>query len=121
MIQIIHSEEARAKFRTYLVSQYCEENLDFYVQVMEYREIFEEVERSMLKGEERAMREKDMRREAISMASCIWNLYLNDEKASKPLNVPRELSNHCRRNVEEGNYTVDLFDKLQQHCFELMV
>ncbi|CAI2173916.1 16755_t:CDS:2 [Funneliformis geosporum] len=108
LIQIIEEEEARTKFRNYLVSQYCEENLDFYMDIIKFHTHFKsEGSLNLL--------------EIISCANYIWNEYLDSETSSKALNVPQDLLNNCKQKISKKLFTIDLFDKLQQHCFDLML
>ncbi|RHZ60420.1 hypothetical protein Glove_353g7 [Diversispora epigaea] len=111
LMQIIEVEEARTNFRNYLVSQYCEENLDFYMDVAQYREFFYS----------NGVRINEDIREISSHAKYIWNFYLDADTSSKPLNVPQDLANSCRQKIDSRQYNIDIFDKLQQHCFDLMV
>ncbi|CAG8824500.1 12240_t:CDS:1, partial [Racocetra persica] len=81
LMQIIENVDARNNFQEYLKSQYCEENLDFYMDVVQYRELFSS--------------EIDINndREISSTAKYIWNYYLDSDTSSKPLNVPQDLAN----------------------------
>ncbi|KAG9290128.1 hypothetical protein G9A89_010434 [Geosiphon pyriformis] len=106
LLNILESETACVKFREYLVSQYCEENLDFYMDVVRYRSMFDS---------------PSSEKEISSLAIHVWAIYLDDDASSKPLNVPQEMVLSCRREIEGKRYFVDLFDKLQQHCFGLML
>ncbi|CAG8724687.1 15774_t:CDS:2 [Cetraspora pellucida] len=110
LMQIIENEDARNNFQVYLKSQYCEENLDFYMDVVQYRELFSS-EIDII---------NDVR-EISSTAKYIWNYYLDSDTSSKPLNVPQDLANQCRQKIDSKMFTKDIFDKLQQHCFDLMV
>ncbi|CAJ0749069.1 2173_t:CDS:2 [Entrophospora sp. SA101] len=110
LMQIIEDEESRKIFRDYLVSQYCEENLDFYMDVANYREFFCTAGLHI---------NEDME-EINSRAVYIWSEYLDDDTSPKSLNVPQDLVNTCRRKIEAKSHTIDVFDKLQEHCFGLM-
>ncbi|CAG8497953.1 16215_t:CDS:1 [Acaulospora colombiana] len=110
LMQIIEDENSRTRFRDYLVSQYCEENLDFYMDVCQYREFFCSTR----------IHANDDIREISSHAKYIWNFYLDSDTSSKPLNVPQDLANNCQQKIHSRQYTIDIFDKLQQHCFDLM-
>jgi hypothetical protein len=107
LMQIIDEENSRKNFRDYLVSRYCEENLDFYMDILKFH--------SQFKNEHSNVEE------IISAANHIWNEYLDPDTSSKPLNVPQELLNQCKQKISNNSFTVDLFDKLQQHCFDLML
>ncbi|GES89549.1 RGS-domain-containing protein [Rhizophagus clarus] len=107
LMQIIDDENSRKNFRNYLVSRYCEENLDFYMDVLKFHSHFKN---EILKNNE-----------IIKAANYIWNEYLDPQTSSKPLNVPQELLNQCKQKISKNSFTVDLFDKLQQHCFDLML
>ncbi|CAG8823101.1 24593_t:CDS:1, partial [Gigaspora rosea] len=111
LLQIIKNEDARNNFQEYLKSQYCEENLDFYMDVVQYRELF---------GSSGNIINDDIR-EISSTAKYIWNYYLDSDTSSKPLNVPQDLANQCRQKIDSKMFKNDIFDKLQQHCFDLMV
>ncbi|CAG8780243.1 5725_t:CDS:2, partial [Gigaspora margarita] len=111
LLQIIENEDARNNFQDYLKSQYCEENLDFYMDVVQYRELFDSSDIII----------NDDIREISSTAKYIWNYYLDSDTSSKPLNVPQDLANQCRQKIDSKMFTNDIFDKLQQHCFDLMV
>ncbi|KAF0521034.1 developmental regulator flba [Gigaspora margarita] len=111
LLQIIENEDARNNFQDYLKSQYCEENLDFYMDVVQYRELFDSSDIII----------NDDIREICSTAKYIWNYYLDSDTSSKPLNVPQDLANQCRQKIDSKIFTNDIFDKLQQHCFDLMV
>ncbi|RIA97646.1 RGS domain-containing protein, partial [Glomus cerebriforme] len=108
LMQIIDDENSRKRFRDYLVSKYCEENLDFYMDILKFHSHFKN---ETLKNYEMI----------ISFTNYIWNEYLDPETSSKPLNVPQELLNQCKQKISENLFTNDLFDKLQQHCFDLML
>ncbi|CAG8549481.1 28414_t:CDS:2 [Dentiscutata erythropus] len=112
LLQIIENEDARNNFQDYLKSQYCEENLDFYMDVVQYRDLF---------SSSGANLKNDDIREISSTAKYIWNYYLDSDTSSKPLNVPQDLANQCRQKIDSKKFTDDIFDKLQQHCFDLMV
>ncbi|CAG8530507.1 9259_t:CDS:2 [Acaulospora morrowiae] len=111
LMQIIEDENSRTRFRNYLVSQYCEENLDFYMDVCQYHEFFCSTRIHI----------NDDIREISSHAKYIWNFYLDSDTSSKPLNVPQDLANSCQQKIHSRQYNIDIFDKLQQHCFDLMV
>lgn len=106
-MQIIDDENSRENFRNYLVSRYCEENLDFYMDILKFHSNFK---KEILKNNE-----------IITAANYIWNEYLDPQTSSKPLNVPQELLNQCKQKISQNSFTIDLFDKLQQHCFDLML
>jgi hypothetical protein len=107
LMQIIEDENSRENFRNYLVSRYCEENLDFYMDVLKFHSHFK---KEILKNNE-----------IITAANYIWNEYLDPQTSSKPLNVPQELLNQCKQKISKNSFTIELFDKLQQHCFDLML
>ncbi|RIB09405.1 hypothetical protein C2G38_272543 [Gigaspora rosea] len=79
--------------------------------VVQYRELF---------GSSGNIINDDIR-EISSTAKYIWNYYLDSDTSSKPLNVPQDLANQCRQKIDSKMFKNDIFDKLQQHCFDLMV
>lgn len=107
LMQIIDDKNSRENFRNYLVSRYCEENLDFYMDILKFHSHFKN---EILKNNE-----------IITAANYIWNEYLDPQTSSKPLNVPQELLNQCKQKISQNSFTINLFDKLQQHCFDLML
>ncbi|CAG8457795.1 10752_t:CDS:2 [Ambispora leptoticha] len=112
LLNIIENESSRTKFREYLVSQYCDENLDFYMDVSRFREMFNASSDTFPYTDSE---------EITTFAVHIFETYLDEDKSSKPLNVPQDMKTVCQRRIETNKYMADIFDKLQQHCFDLMV
>ena len=75
LMQIIDDENSRKNFRNYLVSKYCEENLDFYMDILKFHSHFK---KKVIK-----------KNEIITTANYIWNEYLDPQTSSKPLNFPQ--------------------------------
>ncbi|CAG8433209.1 521_t:CDS:10 [Ambispora gerdemannii] len=94
LLNILENETTCTKFREYLVSQYCDENLDFYEDVSQYRSIFNASSDTYPYTDSE---------EIAAFAVHIFETYLDEDISSKPLNVPQDMKTACQRQIESKN------------------
>lgn len=92
------------EFRQFLETQYCQENIDFYLACERYRKL--------KFGTDKVSKEL-----VTFMATQIYNDFL-DENAKQPINIDHDCLQRIKR--LRRNPTVDLFNEAQLEIFNLM-
>jgi len=100
--EILTQPQLRDIFHSYLTTQHCEENLDFYIAVNEYKEMDDESSRSEKGGK-------------------IYAEFVDRINAKSMINIDDEVSSTLsRRIVLEDDFDIHLFDDAEKWIFQLM-